>query len=178
VGARVVVAENDSMYRGVMGVIVERNMSRTARLNNFQRQMLNTGGVLVERNEGSLFVVPAHFLENSMMSTTRIDELEAELKRREDVVREAELELREAIARHCDDHPLLCMIVDAMIERVRDGMGLCCQSGHDCEQHRQRVAQGGEVGDRVPHDLERTSVAASVRPSHQQGGDRRRDHTG
>jgi hypothetical protein len=63
VGARVVVVENDSMYRGAMGVIVERDVSRTARLNNFQRQMLNTGGVLVERNEGSLFVVPAHFLE-------------------------------------------------------------------------------------------------------------------
>jgi hypothetical protein len=66
-----------------------------------------------------------------MMSTTRIDELEAELKRREAAVRETELELREAIARHCDEHPLLCMIVDAMIERVRDGKGLCCQSGHD-----------------------------------------------
>jgi len=61
-GTRVRVTSNDSMYRGWDGAVVTPDARRTARLGGFERRLLATGGVLVERANGALFVVPVSAL--------------------------------------------------------------------------------------------------------------------
>jgi hypothetical protein len=61
-GTLVRVAEYNSMYRGTTGVILDPSRYY-AGLGGFERRLLSEGAILVERRNGSLFVVPAHALE-------------------------------------------------------------------------------------------------------------------
>lgn len=56
-GSAVTVIASDSMYRGQRGTVVELDARRAAKLDNFNRQRVRDGAVLVEKSDGSLFVV-------------------------------------------------------------------------------------------------------------------------
>jgi len=56
-GTRVRVADNGSMYRGWVGTIVPSSSNRTVHLGNHERRLLHEGALLVEQDNGSLFVV-------------------------------------------------------------------------------------------------------------------------
>lgn len=58
-GTRVSVIDSDSMYRGWIGTVVQPDVSRTARLDRHNQQLLSQGAILVEGDNGKLFVVPA-----------------------------------------------------------------------------------------------------------------------
>lgn len=62
---RVRVAEGDSMYRGLEGAIVTPDSHRTVRLGEHERSLIHEGGVLVERSNGELLVVPVSHLERA-----------------------------------------------------------------------------------------------------------------
>jgi hypothetical protein len=64
-GTRVIVAQSQSMYRGEAGTLVTPDARRTAVLSGFERRFLKDGAVLVEKDNGRLFVVPAHSLERA-----------------------------------------------------------------------------------------------------------------
>lgn len=63
-GMHVRVVDGDSMYRGEVGTIVVLDARRANKLDDFNRRFLKgEGTVLVERRDGSLFVIHARALE-------------------------------------------------------------------------------------------------------------------
>lgn len=62
IGAAVMVINPDSMYRSEKGTVVELDARRSAKLDNFNRERVHKGAVLVERSDGSLFVVDSRDL--------------------------------------------------------------------------------------------------------------------
>jgi hypothetical protein len=63
------VIDGDSMYRGEVGRIVTPDANRTVHLDNYNRQLLQQGALLVERRNGSLFVVFPNVLERENENT-------------------------------------------------------------------------------------------------------------
>lgn len=61
-GSAVMVINPDSMYRSERGTVVELDARRSAKLDNFNRERVRKGAVLVERSNGSLFVVDSRDL--------------------------------------------------------------------------------------------------------------------
>ena len=56
-GSAVTVIASDSMYRGQRGTVVDLDARRSVKLDEFNRQRVRDGAVLVEKSDGSLFVV-------------------------------------------------------------------------------------------------------------------------
>lgn len=62
-GTPVRVTDGDSMYRGKAGRVVRPDVNRTVHLDNYNRDLLRRGAVLVEQRNGTLFVVFPNVLE-------------------------------------------------------------------------------------------------------------------
>lgn len=72
-GTPVRVTNDDSMYRGHSGVIVENDPNRSVRLSTHERRCLTQGDILVQQDSGALFVVPASYLSVIKPPTGRPD---------------------------------------------------------------------------------------------------------